>query len=56
MLELLLLEKYEENYDHEFMASDGGCDFDYDKFDKRLQELKKEFLRPYVIDNAPSGE
>lgn len=27
-----------------------------EKFNKRLKKLRKEFLRPYVIDNTPNGE
>lgn len=56
MLELLLMEVYNVNdtdlLDEPLIEEN----INEEKFNKRLKELRKEFLRPYVIDNAPSGE
>lgn len=53
MLELLLLEKYEDlSIEKDYVHNN----FNYNKFNKRLQELREEFLRPYVMDDALSGE
>lgn len=46
MLELLLLEQYEN------MVSFNGKRIDWNKYYKRLDELREEFLSPYVIDSA----
>lgn len=50
MLELLLLELYKNNINH----SPGFelIPIDTDKYFTRLQELRKEFLEPYVIDST----
>lgn len=46
MLELLLLERYVK------MISFNGNKLDKKKYNKRLIELRKEFLEPYVIDST----
>lgn len=46
MVELLLLEHYEE-----MVVSFNGERIDWDKYYKRLDELRKEFLEPYVIES-----
>lgn len=56
MLELLLMEVYNVN-DTDLLDEpliDGNIN--EEKFNKHLKELREEFLRPYVIDNAPNGE
>ena len=47
MLELLLLEQYENN-----MVSFNEKRIDWYKYYKRLDELREEFLSPYVIDST----
>lgn len=46
MLELLLLEQYKNLIEHTLQ------DIDVDKYFMRLQELREEFLSPYVIDST----
>lgn len=46
MLELLLLEHYKDNIGFY------GKEIDEDKYFERLEELRDEFLEPYVIDST----
>ena len=46
MLELLLLEHYKNTIGYTLQ------DIDVDAYMTRLQELRKEFLSPYVIDST----
>ena len=46
MLELLLLEKYEKE-----IISFNEKEIDWNKYYKRLDELREEFLKPYVLDS-----
>lgn len=46
MLELLLLEQYNQ------VLAFNGNRIDKEKYDKRLIELRREFLEPYVIDST----
>lgn len=56
MLELLLLERYKQlDINSNFMVLDYK-NFDENKFNDRLQELRDEFLRPYVMDDTLSRE
>lgn len=55
MLELLLLEKYDKLDEEIGLDCLAEGDIDYEKFDERLRELRKEFLSPYVIDNDSKG-
>lgn len=56
MLELLLMEVYNVNSTDLLDEPLIDGNINEEKFNKRLKELREEFLRPYVIDNAPSGE
>ena len=56
MLELLLMEVYNVNDIDLLDEPLINGNINEEKFNKRLKELREEFLRPYVIDNAPSRE
>lgn len=47
MLELLLLERYEKE-----IVSFNEKGIDWNKYYERLDELREEFLSPYVIDST----
>lgn len=56
MLELLLMEVYNVNDPDLLDEPLIDENINEEKFNKHLKELREEFLRPYVIDNAPNGE
>lgn len=56
MLELLLMEVYSVTCTDLLDQPLIDGNINKEKFNKRLKELREEFLRPYVIDNAPSRE
>lgn len=56
MLELLLMEVYNVNDIDLLDEPLINGNINEEKFNKRLKELREEFLRPYVIDNALSRE
>lgn len=60
MIELLLLNQYLSVYDEclteECKEMYRQCGYDIDSILSRREGLLCEFLKPYVIDNAPKGD